>query len=151
MAKNRLTKSELQEKREYAKLLFTKEKLTQKEIALRVQISQNTISKWASEDNWEAAQKSLMLTREEQLRQMMDELDILNNEIAGGGRKYATKEQAYIRDTLVQNINKLELEVSAYEVYNVAKKMIGHFRTIDLDKAKLLAEDFDGFIKTLLR
>ncbi|MGJ1327628.1 MULTISPECIES: terminase gpP N-terminus-related DNA-binding protein [Sphingobacterium] len=151
MAKNRLTKSELQEKREYAKLLFTKEKLTQKEIALRVQISQNTISKWATEDNWEAAQKSLMLTREEQLRQMMDELDILNNEIANGGRKYATKEQAYIRDTLVQNINKLELEVSAYEVYNVAKKMIGHFRTIDLDKAKLLAEDFDGFIKTLLR
>lgn len=149
MANTRLTKAELQQKRGYAKLLFTKEKLTQKEIAIRIGISQNTISKWASEDNWEAAQKSLMLTREEQLRNMMEELDILNCEIAKSGRKYATKEQAYIRDTLVQNINKLEIEVTAHETYNVAKEMIGYYRGIDLDKAKTLAEDFDEFIKTL--
>lgn len=151
MAQKRLTKAELQEKRDYAKLLYTKEKLTQKEIATRTGISQNTISKWATEDNWEAAQKNLMLTREDQLRQMMDELDILNTEIASGGRGYATKEQAYIRDTLIQNIKKLETDVSASEVFDVAQKMINHFRNIDLDKAKALTEDFDNFIKTLLR
>lgn len=151
MANRRLTKAELQEKREYAKLLFTKEKLTQKEIAIRQGISQNTISKWATEDNWEAAQKSLMLTREEQLRKMMEELDILNSDIANSSKKYASKEQAYIRDTLVQNINKLDTEVSAHEVYNVAKKMVGHYRVFDLEKAKALTEDFDGFIKTLYR
>lgn len=151
MAKDRLTKAELQEKREYAKLLYTKEKLTQKEISARTGISQNTISKWASEDNWEAAQKSLMMTREDQLRLMMDELEVLNMEIANGGKRYATKEQAYIRDTLIQNIKKLETDVSAAEVFDVATKMINHFRTIDLEKAKALTEDFDGFIKTLLR
>lgn len=151
MAQKRLTKAELHEKREYAKLLFTKEKLTQKEIATRTTISQNTISKWASEDNWEAAQKSLMMTREDQLRQMMDELEVLNTEIANGGRRYATKEQAYIRDTLIQNIKKLETDVSASEVFDVASKMINYYRAIDLDIAKRMTESFDGFIKTLLR
>lgn len=151
MAQKRLTKAELKEKRDYAKLLFTKEKLTQKEIAIRTVISQNTISKWAIEDNWEAAKKSIMITREDQLRQMMDELEVLNTEVANGGRGYATKEQAYIRDTLIQNIKKLETDVSAAEVFDVATKMINHYRIIDLDTAKRLTEDFDGYIKTLLK
>lgn len=151
MAKNRLSKAELQEKREHAKLLFIREKLTQKEISRRLQITEGTISKWSNEDNWEQAKKSIMMTREDQLRQMMDELEILNTEIATGGRGYATKEQAYIRDTLIQNIKKLETDVSASEVFDVATKMISYYRGIDLDKAKALTEDFDGYIKTLLR
>lgn len=151
MAQKRLTKAELQEKRDYAKLLYTKEKLTQKEIANRTDISQNTISKWATEDNWDAALKSLMITREDQLIQMMDELEVLNLEIYSSNLRRANKEQAYIRDTLIQNIKKLETDVSASEVFDVATKMINHFRTIDIDKAKALTEDFDNFIKTLLR
>lgn len=151
MAQKRLTKAELQEKRDYAKLLYTKEKLTQKEIAARTGISQNTISKWATEDNWEAAQKSLMITREDQLRLMMDELEVLNLEIYSSKIRRANKEQAYIRDTLIQNIKKLETDVSASEVFDVAAKMINYYRSIDLEVAKTLTENFDGFIKTLLK
>src|SRR5690606_29083294 len=151
MAKDRLTKAQLQEKRDYAKLLYTKEKLTQKEIATRTDISQNTISKWATEDNWDAALKSLMITREDQLIQMMDELEVINLEIYNSKLRRANKEQAYIRDTLIQNIKKLETDVSASEVFDVAQKMINHYRVIDLEIAKKLTEYFDGFIKTLLR
>lgn len=151
MARKRLTKAELKEKREYAKLLFIRENLTQKEIALRIGISQNTVSKWATEDNWEAAKKSTMLTREEQIRNMLSELEMINNEIASSDRKYATKEQAYVRDTLIQNLQKLEVDVSATEVYNVATKIINFYRPIDLDTAKVLTEYFDSYIKSLLK
>lgn len=151
MAKKRLTKAELDEKRDYAKLLFTKEKLTQKEIALRIDISQNTVSKWANDGNWEAAQKSIMLTREDQLRQMMDELDVLNKEIANSPLGRANKEQTYVRVQLIADIKKLETEVSASEVFDVASKVIGFYRAVDLEKAKVLTELFDPYIKTLLR
>lgn len=149
MAKTRLTKAEIQEKKDFAKILYVREKLTQKEIALRLDISENTISKWATEGDWERMRKSTMLTREEQINTMLNELDILNKEIADSAKGRADKEQAYVRDTLIQNIQKLEIEISATEVYNVAKKMIGFYRGIDLDKAKRLTDDFDNYIKTL--
>jgi transcriptional regulator with XRE-family HTH domain len=151
MAKKRLTKAELQEKKDYAKILFIREKLTQKEIANRLEISENTISKWVAEGDWERHRKSTMLTREEQISTMLNELDILNTEIANGLLQRADKEQAYVRDTLIQNIQKLEIEISATEVYNVATKMVGFYRSIDLDKAKQLTDDFDAYIKILLR
>lgn len=151
MAKKRLTKAELDEKRDYAKLLFIKEKLTQKEIAIRIDISQNTISKWANEGNWEAAQKSILLTREEQLRQMMNELDELNKEIANSPLKRANKEQTWVRSQLTGDIKKLESKVSSYDAFNVARGIGEYYRPIDLDIAKQITELFDPYIKTLLR
>lgn len=151
MAKKRLTKAELQEKKEFAKILFIREKLSQKEIAQRIDISETTISKWTIEGNWEQLRKSTMLTREEQIASMLNELEMINNEISDSDRRYATKEQAYVRDTLIQNLQKLETDVSATEVYNVATKMINHYRSIDLDQAKGLTELFDGYLKTILR
>lgn len=177
-------KADLQEKKEYAKLLFIKEKLTQKEISVRVGVSERTLSKWVNENSWEQQRKSTMLTREEQLRSMLDELVKLNdaiknnprgfcylddlikaafkndtegvtltqiNQMATIARGYATKEQAYIRDTLVQNIERLEREVSATDAYNVAKELLSYWRSIDLDKAKMLADCFDPYIKSLFK
>ncbi|WP_437918435.1 helix-turn-helix domain-containing protein [Sphingobacterium sp. LRF_L2] len=151
MEQKRLTKAEIQEKKDFAKILFIRENMTQKEIAARICISQNTVSKWANDENWEAAKKSTMLTREEQIRSMLSELEMINIEISCGSRGYATKEQAYVRDTLIQNLQKLETETSATEVYNVARKMITFYRAIDLDKAKEITELFDVFLKSILK
>lgn len=144
MAEKKLT---IKQKKDYAKTLFIKEKLTQKEIAKRVGVSERSLSKWVNEDNWNKQRQSNLLTREEQLCKMMTELDTLNGVIEFGGRGYADKEQAYIRDTLIQNIQKLETETSIREVYNVATKVVGYWRPIDLPTAQLLTEAFDGYIK----
>lgn len=155
----------IQQKKDYAKMLFIKEKLTQKEIAKRAEVSERTISKWVNDENWERQRKSLLLTREEQLTKMYNELDVLNLVIEGSGtfqqgkdeklfwvpRGYANKEQAYIRDTLVQNIQKLETETSIADINNVAVKMIGYWRTLDLAAAQQLTEWFDVFIKSSLK
>lgn len=151
MAQKRLTKNEVQEKKEFGKILYIREKLTQKEIAARLEVGENTISKWANEGNWEKLRKSTMLTREEQIASMLSELEMINLEISSGGRGYATKEQAYVRDTLIQNLQKLETDVSATDIFNVATKMISFYRNIDLNKAKQLTEDFDGYLKVILR
>ena len=59
MAVIKKTKAKLQQLRDYAKLLYTKEKITQKEIAARVGVSEVTISKWAKLDSWESLKLNL--------------------------------------------------------------------------------------------
>lgn len=178
------SKADLQAKKDHAKLLFINEKLTQKEIAWRTGISERTISKWVNEGNWEDTRKSVMMTREEQLRKMYSELEALNIAIQeekrghvffidlqnymkkakrdsiteieiqlfmNHNRGYATKEQAYIRDTLTQNIVKLEIEISAHESFNVYREMMKYWRKLDLEVAKKLTEYFDPFIKSKMR
>lgn len=56
------------QKKEWAKLLFTKENLTQQEIAERVGVSRVTINKWINSENWEHLKVSITITREEQLK-----------------------------------------------------------------------------------
>ena len=73
--------SNLQTK-ECAKLLFTKENLTQQEIAERVGVSRVTINKWINSENWEHLKVSITITREEQLKNMYRHLADLNAVIA---------------------------------------------------------------------
>ncbi|GGH02789.1 DDE transposase family protein [Pedobacter zeae] len=149
--KKQKTSAEITAIKEWAKGLYINEKLTQKEIAERTEMSTNTISKWVNEGNWDAGRKSILMTWEEQLRNMVNELEKLNQDISNNGRGYADKEQAYIRDTLVQNINKLKTDVTVEEIWNVYRKAMEYWRPIDLDIAKQLTEFFDPFIKANIK
>ena len=56
-----------EQRKEWAKLLFVKENLTQAEIAERVGVSRVTVNKWINTENWEHLKVSVTITREEQL------------------------------------------------------------------------------------
>ena len=64
------TTKEMQGKRDYAKLLFIHEQLSQKDIALRIKVSAQTINKWANLDNWDSYRVSMTLSKEEQLKSL---------------------------------------------------------------------------------
>jgi len=81
MAKGQKSTLTNSEKKEYAKLLFTRESLTQKEIAQRVGTSENTISNWVNAGKWETLRRSLMVTKDEQLSQLYRQLELLNIDI----------------------------------------------------------------------
>ena len=59
---------------DYAKMLYldTSQKLTNKEIAERVDVRPNTISTWIKKGNWEKLRKSLMVTRQKMVRDLYD-------------------------------------------------------------------------------
>lgn len=71
------------EAKEYAKMLFldTSQKLTNKEIAERVNVRPNTITKWVHDEGWEKLRKSLMVTRQKMISDLYDQLEWLNNHI----------------------------------------------------------------------
>ena len=76
-----------EQKKEWAKLLYTRERLTQKEIAERTGISAVTINKWIREYAWNKLKQSMLVTRETQLNRLYMQLDELNTAIMERGRQ----------------------------------------------------------------
>ncbi len=154
MAKKRLTKAELEEKRDHAKVLYTKEGVTlQKEIAERTGISENTISKWISEGKWESLKKNFLLTREERMSDLLDELTELQASVKlkPAGERFADSKLADVRRKLIKDIKELETKAATGEVIHALTQLIKFARHEDFAEAKIITKWSDIFIKQLLR
>ena len=66
------------QKKDWAKLLYTKENLTQAEIAGRVGVTRVTINKWINSESWEMLKVSITITKEEQLKNIYRQLVEIN-------------------------------------------------------------------------
>ena len=70
------------QEKEYARVLFVSENLSQKEIAERVGVQEKTLGKWIEEGEWKKLKRSLLNTRNNQLNMLYDQLEWQNNHIA---------------------------------------------------------------------
>lgn len=152
MSKGR-SKANLQQLRDFAKLLYTKERITQKEIAQRIGVSEVTISKWANADNWEGLKLNLSVTREERMMSTITQLTELDASIAKQpeGLRYPTSKEADIRRKLVADLAALEVECGIKDIVDVSVKFLDWLRKVDLVKAQEMSDYFDAFIKEQLR
>ncbi|WP_108822011.1 DDE transposase family protein [Dysgonomonas sp. Marseille-P4361] len=150
MAKQSLTNSQ---KKEWAKLLFTKENLTQLEIAERVEVRPATISKWVNSENWQLLKTSITITREEQLARLYQQLQLQQEKILERpiAERVATTAEADIITKLASAIQKLETETGLNDIISVSKQFLDWLRLSDLEKAKELTMYFDAFIKERLK
>lgn len=143
------------QKKELAKLLFTREGLAQKEIAERVGVSEQTISKWvnANEGEWRRMRQSLIITKEEQLHRIYEQLEeitlaIKKKEI---GSRYAGSKDADVIVKLTAAAKNLESEASIADIVEVSKRFLNWLRPVDLEKAKEFAVFMDAFMKDQLK
>lgn len=145
----------LKEKKEWAETLFTKDELTQKEIAIKVGVSEKTVSGWVNADNeaWKRKKRSILVTKEEQIRRIYEQIDELNSKIKKRpeGERYAVKGEADTLVKLTASAKNLETDASIADIIEVSKRLLNFVRTIDLDKAKELSNYIDSFIKEQLR
>lgn len=142
---------ELEQKKEWAKLLFLKENITQQEIADRVGVSRITINKWVKE--WENLKLNLLQTREERISSTLAQLDELDRSIAGKeeGKRFPTASEADIRRKLTADLEALEQDASIRDIYNVSRGVLDWLRQVDLARAKELSDYFDAYIKEKLK
>ncbi len=135
------------QRKEWAKLIFLKENLTQQEIAERVGVSRATVCKWARE--WEGLKLNLLQTREERIKSTLGQLDELDRFIASRepGERFPTAKEADIRRKLTADLEALEQEASVRDIYNVSRGLLDHIRKHDLGKAKELSDCIDDYIK----
>lgn len=147
------SKLTIQQKKDYAKVLFTREKLAQKDVAQKAGVSEKTISKWVNDENWKRMRQSILLTRQEQMQNLLMELEELNAFIQSKaeGFRFATSKEADTRRKLIRDIKELETKASLAEIIETCKRFIKWLQPVDYAKAKEVAALFDEFIKDNLR
>lgn len=151
--KGRLSNEERERKKGLAKVLYLQEKnITQKEIAERIEVSEKTVSDWIKNEKWEGLRRNILLTRQEQLVMMQDELSELNTFILNQpeGQRFADFKIAQVRNQLVKNIKDLETKAMLPEMINALTRFLDFVRKENLEEAQLLADYTDLFIKSQL-
>ena len=132
-----------EQKKAWAKTLYTRETLTQAEIAERVGVSRVTVNNWIGKGNWEQLKASITITREEQLKNLYRQLAELNNAIMG-------KPEADTISKLSNAIKKLETEVGLADIISVFSDLLKWVRTYDSTQAKEITPLLDAFVKSKL-
>lgn len=154
MAKKKLTKDELERLKEHAKVLYLHENITnQKDLAKRVDVRENTIGKWIAEGKWASLKKNFLLTREERMSDLLDELTEIQTVIKNqkDGARFADHKTALVRRMLVNDIKALEVTASKPEIIAACMDLIRFVRPENAEEAKIITKWADIFIKSLLR
>jgi predicted DNA-binding protein YlxM (UPF0122 family) len=138
------------EEREYAKMLYVNERITYKEIASRVAVTEKTVSKWATDDNWDKLRKSLLTTKQSQLVHWYNQLEAINEAIAERGN-IPTNAEADTMSKITSNIQRLETETGIGEYVEVSRKLLTFIQGIDLSEAKKFKNYIDEFINEKLK
>lgn len=77
-----------QQKREWAKVLYIREDLTQAEIAEKVGVSRRTIISWCDKGKWAELKVGMTMTREQQINNLHRQIAEINQVIScQAGRK----------------------------------------------------------------
>lgn len=137
--------------REFAAMLYIQQGLSQKEIAVRVKVSEKTIGKWKIDDQWDKQKRSFMVVREEQITDLYEKLEALNNHIKTNQENLVSVKDVDAISKLTASIKHLETETSVAEIIGVAKKYIDFIRESDLEFAKKVTTYFDLFIQHKLK
>jgi len=139
------------DQQDYARILFTTEKLSQKEIAERVNVTEKTISSWIKKGEWEKLRKSMLVTKQHQISLLYDQLAHMNEIISERDVKVADSKEADVISKITSSIQRLEVETSVGQIVEVAREFIQFVRESDLNLAKDVTRQFDSFIQTKMK
>lgn len=140
-----------EQKREWAQLLYVSQRLSQKEIAERTGVSERTITSWKEKFNWDNLRQSLLVTKQEVLRRLYNQIEALTTEIESRDAAYSNSKEADTLNKLAASIRTLETETSIAEILEVGMRFIDFVRAQDLEFAKQITGYYDAFIQTKLK
>lgn len=144
-------KVDARNKKENARLLFMQGEKTQLEIADLVGINKNTLSKWVVKEQWNLQKRSLIVSAEETLFWLYEQIEALREDIKkreGGNRLIGSKD-ADIIIKLTSAIDKFQVDHKMKEVFSVMKGFLDHIRSYDPEKAKEISGYVDMFVNHL--
>lgn len=148
----RKSKKELDAARELAFILFINH-VTQKEIAERVCVSQQTISEWVNKDNWEQKRAAKTVTRTELINKTLEQISNIL-ESTDGKLSAADADKMVKLAALIERLDKKNSPVVAIEVFI---QFIGYIQNnaafdkeLDIDFIKKVNKYQDAFVTTLM-
>ena len=126
---------------------------TQKEIADKVGVSENTMSAWVNDGNWDDMRKSQNTTNATIIRDLQKALDAMRKEAV----KFAEDDDPATKpDTdgiykMALAIQKLQNKTQVGDIIRVIRDLIKFVRTEDLELAKQITHWGDLFIQSSLK
>ncbi|MDD7726246.1 MAG: phage terminase small subunit-related protein [Bacteroidales bacterium] len=144
-----------QQKRDYAKHLYlTEPSILQKELAERVGVSKNTISRWVTEGKWEELRASVVTSKATQLARLYRHLAELNDSVESRppGERYVGTRDVDTLTKLTAAIRNLETETNIADKIEVGKEFLAHVRRsgAPVETVKAIATLYDTYIKASL-
>lgn len=138
----------LHDKQYLAKILYTREQLEQAAIAKRVGVSANTISKWVNVFNWKDLRRRLLLSKEDQLNNMYEQLEKLNEIIKASATGHADSKQADIQSKLTASIRSLETDLNINDLVESGIRFIKHMqKSSTIEEVHSLTDKWHAFIQ----
>jgi tRNA uridine 5-carbamoylmethylation protein Kti12 len=133
------------ERKEWAKALFTHHDKTIEDIALSVGTDNATVRGWIAAGGWNAIKRSLLISKDAQLQHMYDMLEALNQKVKEDPVKNTKDLDAIIKYTAA--IKNLETDTTISNIIEVSDLFLRWLRRRDLDLAKKLTVQFDTFVQ----
>lgn len=154
--KKKLNKAELERAKEFAKMLYIQQGVTnQKELSKRTGISVTSINTWINADDgmWKRLRESFLVTKEAELRRLYMQLTELNDHIMSKetGKRFANSKEADAMSKITKSIQQLETDSSLSETMEAMKKFLVFIRQSNYAFAKEVTSWADQFIKSLIK
>jgi DNA-binding XRE family transcriptional regulator len=140
----------VKQKKEWAQMLYLSDQYEQKDIAAKVKVNKNTISRWVNDEKWDLMKKSMLTTKTEQLSNLYTLLSKitkkLKDEDSIGDSKIA---DMYVKYTAA--INNLETDTSIGQLMEAFRMLTNWLQNIDPVFALGVLNHCDAFIKEKLK
>lgn len=136
--------------KEVAKVLFLQD-YKQKDIAAKLNVSENTVTRWAKEGCWANLKKNLLNSKYTRLAELYDELEETNKMIREKeGYKVANSKEADARRKLIADIAELETKYNIGQVTTIARDYVNFIRQIDFEFAQQSLTYLEAFVEQLM-
>lgn len=143
------------QKRDYAQHLYLSDpNILHKELAERVGVSPNTITKWVADGKWAELRTSVVTSKATQLSRLYRHLAELNAAVDARpeGERFINNRDADTLTKITSAIRNLETDTNIADKVEVGKEFLAYVRkaATSSEQVKAVASLFDGYIKSCL-
>lgn len=139
--------------KECAKSIYLSTNESIDEIAAKVGVTRQTVSRWIKQEGWDGVKSAQDKTPEEFINEWSAQIAEINRNIVEReeGKRFATPAEADAMRKLQMNIKEMKRSISLTDTIEVLKKFIAWLRIIDAEEAKRFSGYFDAYIKDQLK
>lgn len=144
----------IEERKEYAFLLFTKEHLHQKVCAQRAGVSEKTMTAWVNADSgrWKTLRSRMLISKDHQLGAMYAQLENLNVAIQKQPGGHPDTKQADILVKLTSAIRNMETDLAIADLVESGIRFMKFLQRIGtIEQTLEVSELWNAFIQDSIR
>ncbi len=138
-----------EDRKSWAKTLFTSSIKDAKEVALEVGVSETTVKGWIKDGAWDEVRRSGLVSKKQQAKMFMSQIEKLNNRLANEQDPNPKDVDLIVKYT--NAVKNLEEEIALGTIIDVSEQFISWLRKRDNVMAKKLVILFDAYIKVKVK